>query len=208
MHKIKQLAVGCLALLAGAPAMTRGESLWQKRTAQNGYLFYDSKARNVGDLLTVIVSQSTGVANTESREMNKETSITDAFKLSGSSSGGFGGQGAATAMNFSNGSSREFDGGASYSAAQEFNDRLTFTVMDVLPNGNLVISGSRRVSIAGEERTLMMTGIVRGIDIGPDNTIASRFIADQRTYYEAAGASQKFARQNWLGRVTNRVWPF
>lgn len=208
MRSSKQIAAGCLAMLLGTQTAGQADSIWQRRTDQHGFLFYDTKARYIGDRVTVIISQSTDVANTEQRGMSKETSIDDVFNFESSASGGFKSQAAAAALDFSNSSSREFDGSANYSAAQLFTDRITVTVMDVLPNGDMVISGSRRLNIAGEERTLTLTGVIRAIDIGSDNSVASRYIAEPRISYEAAGPSQKFSRQGWLGRITNRVWPF
>ncbi len=80
--------------------------------------------------------------------------------------------------------------------------------MDVLPNGNMLLAGRRTLSIAGEQRNLIILGMVRPIDLGSDNKVNSRYVADLRTVYEGDGPSRQFVRQGWLGRAANKVWPF
>ncbi|WP_437204126.1 flagellar basal body L-ring protein FlgH [Planctomicrobium sp. SH664] len=203
-----RLVLGCLALSCSTTARVFAENIWQQRTPNNGFLFYDSKARNIGDQVTVLIAQNTDIANVEDRGMSKSTSSKGLFNFKGASDGGFGTQGASASLDTSLTSGRKFDGQSGYTAGQEITDRLTCTVMDVLPNGDLVIAGERRTRIAGEERILTLTGIIRGLDIGPDNSIAWRYVSQARLDYETGGPSQKFTRQGWLGRATNVVWPF
>lgn len=191
-----------------APAQTQAESLWKKRKNRRAFLFVDSKARRVGDLLTVVVSENTDVDSSEDRGASKSAEAGGEFSLNTSAGGGFGTQASNAALDFSKKSNRKFDGESSFSSNSAFTDRMTVTVMDVQPNGNLVISGQRRVRIAGDERTLIVTGLVRDLDIGPDNVVNSRHIAELKLVYESAGPSQRFSRQGWLGRFVNAVWPF
>jgi len=208
MKTTDKIACVCLAMLWGIPRVAQPEDIWQRRTPERGFLFYDSKARNVGDNVTVIISQTTSVDNKEDRTMSKSTSSAGTFDVKGSSDGGFGTQGAEASMALNSTSARKFDGEAAYKAAQAFTDRLTVTVMDVLPNGNMVVSGERRVRVAGEEKVLVLTGIIRGLDIDADNTINSQYIAQAQWSYQGGATSQKFTRQGWLGRAVNVVWPF
>ncbi|WP_437187499.1 flagellar basal body L-ring protein FlgH [Planctomicrobium sp. SH668] len=201
------LAAGAFLLLLPAERV-QAENLWQQRTPERGFLFYDSKARNIGDNVTVLITQTTNVSNKEDRKLGKSTAAATGFKFKGTSDGGFGDQGAEAALDLNNSSSRKFNGEAQYSSAQAFTDRMTMTVMDVLPNGNMVISGERRVRVAGEEKTLVVTGIIRGLDIGPDNMISSQYVSEFRMDYQAGGTSQRFTKQGWMGRAANVVWPF
>ena len=186
----------------------RADSLWKKRDPQRAYLFYDSRARNVGDLLTMIISEASEVDNSEDRSMNKNSSNGASADYSASSGGGLTSQAATASLDFASSAKRVFSGKANYRDSREYTDHITVTVVDVLPNGNLVISGRRCLSIAGEQRTLVISGVVRPIDIGPDNKISSRYVADLKTVYEGEGTSKKFTRQGWLGRAANKVWPF
>ncbi len=84
----------------------------------------------------------------------------------------------------------------------------TVTVTDVLPNGNLILRGTREITIQGDNRTLIVTEVVRAYDISPDNTVNSRLVSDLRMFYDGKGAEQAFTKQGWLGRIGNKVWPF
>jgi len=108
----------------------------------------------------------------------------------------------------SNETDRNFSGAANYSNTRVFQDRITVQVVDIDPAGNLVISGSRQTQIAGENRMLNIQGLVRKIDIGPDNTLNSQFISNMRMDYELIGPEKSFTQQGWLGRKMNRFWPF
>jgi len=208
MDRHEKLVMSCLALFFGAQNVTHGDNIWQRRTPEHGFLFYDSKARNIGDNVTVIITQTTNVDNKEDRTMKKETSANGMFDIKGSSDGGFGDQGGEASLALTSSSARKFDGEAAYKSAQAFTDRMTVTVMDVLPNGNMVISGERRVRVQGEEKVLVLSGIIRGLDIAADNTVNSQYIAQAQWSYQGGGASQKFTKQGWLGRAVNVVWPY
>jgi flagellar L-ring protein precursor FlgH len=202
------LTMAAVGLGCGAGGLVRADSIWLRAQPDTAFLFVDSKARTVGDLITVVISETTAVDNKDDRSMNKATSASEGLSFSGEASGGLSGQSSAASLDFSNESQRDFQGGATFRSEREFIDRITVTVMDVLPNGNLVLSGKRRVWIAGEEVTLVVTGIARNIDIGPDNTVQSRFVSELRLNYESEGAPKAFTRQGRLGRMANRLWPF
>lgn len=191
-----------------APQDAIADSLWKKRDPQRAYLFYDSRARNVGDLLTLIISEASEVENSENRSMDKNSSNGASADYAAGSSGGLATQAANASLDFASSAKRAFSGKANYRDSREYTDHITVTVVDVLPNGNLVISGRRCLSIAGEQRTLVISGVVRPIDLGPDNKISSRYVADLKTVYEGEGTSKKFTRQGWFSRAANKVWPF
>ncbi len=184
------------------------DSLWRRRDPQQAFLFEDSRARRPGDLLTLIINESTEVDNRENKGLNKSSDGSINFDLATAASGGFSNQAASAELDTNMANSRSFSGGASYRNSRELLDRITVTVVQVLPNGNLVLSGERRTTVAGEVRCLRVSGIARPVDIGPDNTISSRFIANMRTVYEDAGQERRFTRQGWLGRKMNKIWPF
>ena len=204
----KEALLLSMAAVVGGTASCRADSIWQKRHQSRAYLFHDSRARNVGDLLTLVISESTTVGNRENTALNKSSNAAGVFDFDSSSSGGFGEQGAAAGLDISGTSNRGFQGAAAYNDSRRFTDQITVTVVDVLPNGNLVISGERCLTIAGERRKLNVSGVVRAVDIGPDNRVNSRFVAGLITDYDPEGVSQKFTRQGWMSRAVNKVWPF
>ena len=195
---------GVLAAAADAPA----DSLWGRRDPQQAFLFEDSRARRPGDLLTLIINESTEVDNREDKGLKKSSDSGISFDLAAVTNGGFSSQSAAAQMDTNLETDRKFSGGATYRNSRELLDRITVTVVQVMPNGNLVLYGQRQITIAGELRRLSISGIARPVDIGPDNTISSRFIANMKTAYEDDGQERHFTRQGWLARKVNKIWPF
>jgi flagellar L-ring protein FlgH len=204
---MKLVCVTVCGLLAASGDVS-ADSLWRRRDPQQAFLFEDSRARRPGDLLTLIINESTEVDNREDKGLNKSSGASMKFDLATAASGGFSNQAASAELDGNMANNRKFSGGATYRNSRELLDRITVTVVQVLPNGNLVFSGERKTTIAGELRCLRISGVARPVDIGPDNTISSRFIANMRTVYEDAGEERRFTRQGWLGRKMNKIWPF
>jgi len=208
LHIRRLAAASTLLAAAIAPQSVRGESLWERRDPARAFLFYDTSARHKGDLVTVIVNEATDVQNIDDRSMSKQSSASKAMDIASEATGDYGGPIGAAAFDFNSDSERSFDGDASFSSQREFNTRVAATVTDVLPNGNLVIEGRRNVSVAGDERVLVISGIVRPYDVSPDNTIHSRHIAQWRIAYDGNGQEQAFTRQGMFSRIMNKLWPF
>lgn len=189
--------------------VARADSLWERRDPYFAYLFKDTRARRVGDVLTVVVREITLFDGKEDRKMNKDTRTSALFNIAGKGQGTLG-----SAKAFSGNvdgvatSQREFNGKADYKSDRTFSDRMSVVVMDVLPNGNLVIEGYRRRLVANEEKSLRITGIVRPQDIGPDNIVQSQYIANFQVMYSGRGAESSYTNNGWFGRVLNKVWPF
>jgi flagellar L-ring protein FlgH len=201
-------AVLISAVLLSLTGGAWGDSLWQRRSRDRAYLFYDSPLYEVGDQLTVLIRQSTDVDNRESRSMSKKAKLSEKFNFAGSSSGGLAEQDAAASLSLDNEANREFDGDASFRAEQEFTDQIRVTVRELLPNGNLVVSGERRITVDRNQRRLVVSGIVRRQDIAADGSIDSNLLAQSQIHYSPKGDNQAFMRQGWLGRTVNRIWPF
>jgi len=207
-----------LLILATASCVTalcsplQADSLWARHRASHGphhaSLVEDSRARQVGDLITVIIVQSTEVDNSENKDLRKSTGASGKFDLATATGGDLGTSDASAAFDASKETGRNFSGAATYSNTRAFQDRITVRVVAVDPAGNLVIQGSRSTHIAGEDRMLNIRGVVRKIDIGPDNTLNSQFIYDMQVTYAGDGPEKKFTQQGWLSRTMNKVWPF
>ncbi|MEP3482262.1 MAG: flagellar basal body L-ring protein FlgH [Fuerstiella sp.] len=208
MRKIVVAGILFASCIYTVNKVTLAESLWKKRNPQYAYLFVDSKARRVGDLLTIVVTQATNVNSSEDRALAKSSQAGATVNLDSEAGGGFGVQAANAGLNFAKNSNRGFDGESSFRSNQAFTDRMTVSVVDVLPNGNLVVSGHRKVRLVGDERSLTLTGMIRSVDVGPDNSVDSQLISDLQLQYDTVGPTRKFIKQGWLGRATNVVWPF
>lgn len=175
-------------------------SLWQQSSARSN-MFADKTAHDIGDILTVIVQESAQISASKASDTNKSGSVTDTIseflnatleKLPG-----FG-------WDFSN----DFAGGGNLSDSQSAQSQLSLLVVDRLPNGNLVIEGMRRVSMANEINYAVVRGYVRPKDISSDNTILSSRIADAQVDFIAEGSLTEAQRKGWLNRLHDFVNPF
>lgn len=197
----------CYALfpqVATAQFKCDGPTMWERRDPDRVYLFRDTAARRVGDLLTILVRESTDVGNRDQRALGKDTST--AFNFDTASAGTAGA--ASGSFDIGSTSDRSFNGTSTYRAARDFTDRMTVQVVEVRPNGDMRISGKRKQLVAGEIRTLCVSGVVRAFDVEPGNTVRSHYIADLNICYEGDGPETHFSNQNWGGRIMNKLWPF
>lgn len=191
-----------LAAVAGIGAgvsVGKADSIWDRRDPRYAYLFMDVRARNIGDVLTVTISETTVANEQDQRALSKTTKT--------SASLGFGAAGTPGQL-ATEGSTRTFAGNAQMTANRVFTDRMAVTVVDMMPNGNLVIEGYRSRVVAGEERVLRITGVVRQADIGIANTVSSQAIANFRISYLGRGPASRAVNQNYLGRAVNLLWPW
>ena len=94
----------------------------------------------------------------------------------------------------------------------EFTARITAIVMDVLPNGNLVIKGRREIKVDSETKVIEFSGVVRRYDVRADNTILSELVADARVSYTGEGQLTDTTERRGLGGLIHRaiiwLWPF
>jgi len=196
---IVMVSLACLAGLAQA------DSIWAKRDKNMREIYADDVARRIGDTLTIKISEDSKVDNKAKRDLKKETSRSTAFdgKLGIDhvlpSIPGF---------TMEAGSSNELKGKADYKDERSFVDSITVVVVDVMPNSNLVVAGTRRRHIAGDIQTIEVSGIVRTSDIAFDNTVRSEQVAKFSLVTENGGVAEPYNRQGWLGRIFDIVWPF
>jgi flagellar L-ring protein precursor FlgH len=180
-------------------------SIWAKRDKNLKSLYVDDVARGIGDTLTIKIIEESKVDNKGKRDLKKETARSSDF--SGDlnvdhilpSIPGF-------TMNAE--SSNELKSKADFKDERSFEDRVSVVVMDVLPNGNLVVAGTRDRRIAGDTQTIEVSGIVRSSDIAFDNTIRSEQVANFRILTKNTGVSAPYTQPGWLGRILDVVWPW
>ncbi len=184
-------------------------SLW----SDNGNLtslFSNQKARNVGDVVTIRIVESSKASNKAStgsdrtstlsaglneffgRE-NRYTDTSPFFNPFGSISGSF---------------ERSFGGSGSTQRSGDLTAYLTARVVDIMPNGNLIIVGIREVQVNHEKQIITLSGIVRPKDISSDNQIQSIHISDAKISYSGSGVVNDPQRPGWFVRVLDTIWPF
>ena len=184
-------------------------SIWPGATAGN-MLFADKKARSEGDIVTIIVVESSQGGNTAAtntgRSTNTSAGITALLGLETSVLGKNPNMGGS--INIGGSSSSSLKGTGDTTRGGTLEARITARVTNVLPNGNLAIEGRRQVTVNAEDQYIIITGAIRPEDITSDNLIASQYIADARIVYTGSGIINDKMRPGWLTRIADWVWPF
>jgi flagellar L-ring protein precursor FlgH len=170
-----------------------------------GDLAMDFRATRIGDVVTVVVSEQAS-ANAQGTTSTKRNSSAKA-----SLNALAGARAASGALsNLANLSSQQqLDGQGSTSRQSTLSTTLSAQVIKVLPNGNLILEGNKSVAINSEFQTVSLRGIVRPIDIGPDNSIASNRVSDLEVRINGKGVvNDAIHRPNFLYRLLLGVLPF
>ena len=98
---------------------------------------------------------------------------------------------------------RGFSGAGNSAQSNRLQGSVTVTVIQRLPNGNLVVQGQKNMRLNQGDELVQIQGIVRPADINPDNTISSGKVADARIAYGGRGAIAQSNSMGWLGRFFN-----
>lgn len=164
-------------------------------------------AAKVGDLVTVVISETQDLKNEESSDITKKTGLNYKIENFDIAPNAF-----STLPQLTASSNDEFNGEANYSKKGKFQARLTAVVVDVLPNGNLIVGGRREIRIDKETKLLEFCGIVRSYDVKSDNTVASERVADARVSYVGKGpltnGTNRRGVGGWIHDALDFLWPF
>ncbi|SEI81981.1 flagellar L-ring protein precursor FlgH [Propionispira arboris] len=167
------------------------ESLWVDNGAMN--LFADHKARNVGDILTIVISESTKTSTTKS----------DTNSKSGSQSLSAG-VGIFTFLNAASAAgSDSFKANGAASANNSVTGNVSVTVKEVQPNGNMVVEGTQSIWQNKDEHKITLNGIVRRDDVTSNNTVPSNLVANATLKFDGKGPLNAKQRQGILTQVLN-----
>ncbi len=188
------------AVAAAWGATAAADSIWDKRAPAAAFLYTDNVAAEVGDSLTVLITDTTSIQNKGERKAEKTTNSTGSFKLGGLVS--------LPSGDVQETSERKFDGTSDYKSTRSFADSITVTVLDKLPNGNLVVAGRSQRCIDTDNVTTIVTGIVKPEDISGANTISSTRLAHLSLSYEETGPTNAYGGPGWLSQIFNLFWPF
>jgi flagellar L-ring protein FlgH len=206
----RRFSSSSLALLAALAALTgaaRAESLWTAPTATERSMYADRKAARIGDIVTIVVSETAATQSSQSKKTNKDGSLeagVSSFLFPGSGLGKHKGELPSTSMS----GSSTFSGGGQVANSQSLSARAAVLVADVLPNGNLAVEGVRVVTFSGETQYIVLHGIIRPDDITSANTVASTNIADVRIEFISEGSLTDAQKKSWLLKIADKVRPF
>ncbi len=200
------LWLAALATLA-APSGLRADSLWKDDASKP--MFADKRAASVGDLVTIIVQENSTTAKDANTKSSKKSGIDaniSSFLYGPSASGLLTKGGKYPALKMDN--STTFDGSGSVGSSETIASRITVRVVDVLPNRNLLIEGSRKTSFSGETQDVVLRGSVRPEDIMANNTVYSYNLADVNIKFIAKGTVSDSQKKGWFTRTWDKVSPF
>jgi len=85
---------------------------------------------------------------------------------------------------------------------------IAAVVVEVFPNGNLLIEGDKKLTLTEGSEYIKLSGVIRAVDVQPDNTILSRRIANAKISYSGTGDLVSASKPGWLTRTLYEVWPF
>lgn len=190
--------------ISSAKPVQRNGSIYQ--TSGNHLIFEDPRAHSVGDLLTILLEESTNASKKSSTSTGKDSSLSMATPTVFGKP--FTPQGQDLFNNsFTSGSS--FEGDGSTSQSNSLTASITVTVVDTYPNGNLFVRGEKVLTINQGDEYIRVSGIVRPVDISPNNTVSSAKIANAEIIVGGNGTVANAGKQGWLGRFFNSdLWPF
>jgi flagellar L-ring protein precursor FlgH len=189
------------------PPKPAAGSLWVPGSKQ---FFKDSRAHEVGDLITVVVEETAqSVAENKS-----EAGRTDVNQAGISTLPFISGQLTKRGIDLSStglmdtSSNRDFKGKGKNERKDQLSAQIAAVVTQVLPNGLLVIEGQREVLVNYEKQIMKITGIIRPEDITSTNTIPSQKVAEARIEYAGEGTMDDSAAQQWGVTLLNKILPF
>lgn len=222
LNVLRAVSLGLLLPLAACITTTPSTSVHQPMTVrppavatpamgngaiyQAGYtrpLFEDRRARNVGDTLTVNIVENTSADKksntTTNRSSDNNFGVTNVSGLPGKS---FMGAGLAANSDF------KFSGDGETASNNVFTGTITVTVIEVYPNGNLLVSGEKQVGINHASEFIRLSGVVNPVYLTPTNSVNSVQIADARIEYRGNGQIENAQQMGWLSRFFMNVLPF
>lgn len=186
------IGLAAVALASGAGAT----SLWSEDSHS---LYSNRKASRLGDVITVVIDEASQGYNRATSASRKE----DSQALGGEGTGPLD---FVPLFGWDFESSQEFRGNTQSTVAGGLQARVSAQVVDILPNGHLVVSGSRELEVNGEKETISVFGEVRPEDVRANNTVLSTNIANAQIHYDGSGAGQQAVKRGILHRIFSWIF--
>ena len=187
-------------------------SLWPGDTSKN-LLFEDTKAKKVGDIITVVVDETASSSQSAGTDTSKDSTIdlttTAMLGLPANLNvQNFLGMGTPFNPALNATTSRSTQGSGTTTRQGTLTATISAIIVEILPNGNFLIEGQRSVTVNNEEQLMILRGLIRPEDVGFQNTIASNLIANASITYSGEGVVADEQRVGWATRLLSYIWPF
>jgi flagellar L-ring protein precursor FlgH len=201
-----RLAAGLL-LLAQPLAWAGPGSLWKDDSSRS--MFADKRAHTVGDIITIVVQENNVATKENSTKTSKSTGVDASLNtvlFSPAASSFLTQKGQLPALKFS--AKNDFDGGGKINNSERIAARIAVRVVDVLPNGNMIVEGRRDTSFSGEKQEAILRGLVRSEDVTANNTVFSYNVADASIQFRSKGTISDSQRKGWFTKLWDKLTPF
>jgi len=173
------------------------------QTGQQMELFADLKAHRVGDVLTIRLTETTSASKSAVTKTSKTTSVNNTgptlFGKTYTTNG-------VPIGTVTLAGADAFDGEGQSTQGNSLAGSLTVTVMEVQPNGNMVVQGDKTLKLNQGDEYVHVSGVVRSADIATDNSITSDRVADAHISYSGKGVIDSSNRMGWLARFFNSAF--
>lgn len=198
--------IGLMVCILTIGTTAQAASIWARRNQTAKPLFADDKANQVGDLLTIVISEDHKVDNKVKRDLSRDSSrqlgigekdISIEHVLP-----------TVSEVNIDLQSSKSLKGKSDYKDERSIEDSITVVVVDIHPNGNLVVIGTRSRDVNNDKQTIQVSGIVRPSDIQFGNLVYSQRVANFQLVAISEGVTNDYNKQGWLGGFLDKIWPF
>ena len=213
-----------------APAPTSNPGSLYSQAAQPNYLYEDSRARRIGDIVMVNVTENSNATNktktTSNAQNTMDMSVANYFNnhsmspipgnslLKGATgidlAGMTGMQGyVGTGVPIVNTSKNN-----QFTSDNETDRSSTVTyvigcrVVNILPGGVMQVEGARQVRVNDDTQIMVVRGLVRPMDVGPDNSVPSTALAEAQIDMYGTGVLADRNKPGWMSRILDNIWPF
>ena len=172
------------------------------------------RAYNVGDLITVLLNESTQAGRLQSNNLKRESSndvipnglTAKALRLPAKIFGSKG-EGALDGLNL-NSATIESTGTGQADQKATLSGAVAVTVVEVLSNGNLMVRGEKQLALTEGSEVIQVSGIIRPEDVSPNNTVQSRRLANAQIAYRGTGDMANATKAGWGTSALLKLWPF
>ncbi len=165
-------------------------------------LFEDQRPRNIGDILTIVIAENINAQKSSGANTKRGSTTNFTVPNAGFAPGVF------SRMNLDATGANQFDSTGGAKASNTFNGVITVTVTNVLPNGNLVVSGEKQMLINQGNEYVRFSGVVNPNTVAGDNSVLSTDVADARIEYSAKGVIDEAETMGWLQRFFLNIAPW
>ncbi|CAL4322776.1 flagellar basal body L-ring protein FlgH [Buchnera aphidicola] len=189
----------------------KNESLFKEKKLINyGYqaLFEDHRPHNIGDILTIVLQENISASNSSSADISHNASSNAGFSfIPGQFNPIFGINVQDIQTGLDSKGKHGLSGRGRNSANNKFTGLITVTVQDILPNGNLRVTGEKQVTINQAEELIRFSGVVNPKNINQKNLIASTQVADTHIEYITSEMFNKIKKMGWLQKILLKISP-